>query len=177
MLTQAGEHGLRHVSVRSVLEDCGSYRSQFYLHFTDKQDCFVLAYQDEIYRLSQRLLGVIEADEPVRTRCETALSMLSDLVAEEPALAKALFIEVHVAGEAALATRREVVERLSRAIDRTCRENESRHSPPPMTAEFIVGAVDQAISSALVREAPEELRNAVEELSIVLSEMLRPVRS
>jgi hypothetical protein len=87
-------------------------------------------------------------------------------------VAKALFTEVHVAGDPALAKRQEVVDRLAHAIDQTCRASRPRHTPLPLTSEFVVGIIDQAVASALIRDAPEELEAAVPELGGILSEIL-----
>ncbi len=173
MLLRAGELGYRGVSVQNVCDGYGGYRTQFYRHFADTAECFAIAYEQEIERLCQEMLAIIAAQQSEKSRIEAALNSLAELVATEPELAKALFIEVHVAGGRALAKRQEVVERLSHAIDRACRENESRHSSPPITAEFIVGIVDQAVASALARQTPGELKAAVPELAIILSDILR----
>lgn len=56
------------------------------------------------------------------------------------------------AGGIALARRREVFERLSRAIDRARRETtEPRHSPPPITAAFILSGIE-AVALKTLRE-------------------------
>jgi AcrR family transcriptional regulator len=176
MLLRSGELGYQRASVQSVVEEHGGSDEQFYLHFADKAECFAIAYERAIERLCQEMLPYIGADEPCESRVEAALTRLAEMATAEPTLAKALFIEVHVAGGPALAKRQEVAERLSRAIDSACREPELRHTSPPMTAEFIVGIVDQAIASALAREAPGELEDAIPELAIILSEILRSTR-
>lgn len=173
MLLRAGEVGYRHVSVQSVFEGYGGYRRQFYLHFSDKAECFAVAYEHAIEQLCEEMLEFIEAEAPCQSRVEGALARLVGMAATETALAKALFIEVHVAGGPALEKRQGVMGRLARAIGSACREPASLHLPPPMTSEFVVGIVDQAVASALVRDSPGELDAAIPELTVILSEILR----
>jgi hypothetical protein len=74
-------------------------------------------------------------------------------------------IQVHVAGGPALTKRYEVFERLTRAIDSARRETiASRHSPPPIAAAFMVGAVEQSVAMALLRGQPERFASAVPDL-------------
>lgn len=173
MLLCSGELGYRRVAVRDVYESYGGYRNQFYRYFSNKEECFAAAYAAESERICNRLLGFVEQQEPRGDRIEAALTYLADFAAAEPALAKAVFIEVHVAGGHALGHHRKVVERLSHAIDSACRETESRHSPPPTTAEFIIGIVEQAMATSLAEGKPDELRAAVPELATIFRDFFR----
>lgn len=172
MLRKVGDLGYRAVSAEGVCEELGGHPARFYELFADKAECFAAAYADEIELLCQEMLTYVEGEQSTAARVEAALSSLAKLAAAEPTLARALFIEVHVAGASALAKRQEIVDRLSHAIDRTCRERRPGHSPPPLTAEFVVGIIDQAVASALIRGAPGELEAAVPELGGILSEIL-----
>lgn len=176
MLLCSGELGYRRAAVRDVYESYGGYRSQFYRYFANKEECFAAAYEAESERICNRLLEFASLQEPKIDRIEAALSYLVDFAATEPAMAKAVFIEVHVAGGSALAIHRQVVERLSHAIDSACRETESRHSPPPTTAEFIVGMVEQAVATSLAQDDPDELRAAVPELATIFRDLFRESR-
>jgi AcrR family transcriptional regulator len=171
MLRQVGGLGFHAASAEGICDELGVHPAQFYELFADEAECFAAAYEDEIELLCQEMLAYVRAEQSTATRVEAALGSLAKLATAEPALARALFLEVHVAGNHALAKRQEVVDRLSHAIDQTCRESRP-HSPPPLTAEFVVGIIDQAVASALIREAPEELEAAVPELGGILSEIL-----
>lgn len=74
---------------------------------------------------------------------KTGLGELARFVDEDPELAAGLIAEVHVAGGTALVVRSEVVERLSRAVDRARREIPD--APPPVTSRFIVGAIESTV--------------------------------
>jgi AcrR family transcriptional regulator len=164
MLTVSGEIGYRKVAVRHVLERYGGYRLQFYRHFESKAQCYAVAYEVEVERLVDGMLRAGAEEESWRDGLRAALEFLSAFIRERPALARGLLTEVHVAGGAALAKREEVFERLSHAIDSARRETGSRHSPPPVTAMFIVGAIDGAVGDVLARGAPEDFELAIPEL-------------
>jgi len=90
-----------------------------------------------------------------------ALAELLEFCANQPQIAKALLVEVHAAGERSLAQRRNLMERLSRALDGARREIPSRQAPPPVASDFIVGAIDTLLTAKLLDDdaanAPEML--------------------
>jgi AcrR family transcriptional regulator len=166
MLEVSGRCGYRKATVKDVYERCGGYRMQFYRHFANKADCFRTAYEAEIEQLCRRLLRVCEGGDGWADGLRAALEELAAFVCESPDLAAGLLAEAHVAGPLVGAKRAEVVERLTRAVDGARRETSaSRHSPPPITASFMISAIEESVMSALARGAPEEFAAAVPSLS------------
>jgi len=173
MLFSSGELGYKQVSPAAVCERFGGSPSQFFSEFASEADCFAAAYEVEADRLHGLLSSCIERKGPCRERAEAAITELAELAATEPEIAKALFIEVHVAGGAPLMAHRELMRRLARSIEDTCGGG-TIGATPSVTAEFMVGAIEQAISSSLARETPEELREATPELAVILSRFYGP---
>jgi hypothetical protein len=66
-----------------------------------------------------------------------------------------------------MAKREEVFERLTRAIDSARRETESRHSPPPITAAFMLSAIEESVVMALVKDEPGRFAETVPELTFL----------
>ncbi len=153
--------GYEQVAVRHVIERAKASRATFYKHFEDFQDCFTLAHRDAGEWLYQRLSGAAKRQPGWREGLRAALAELLEFCANQPAIAKALFVEVHAAGKQALAQRADLMERLSRALDGARREIPSRQAPPPVTATFIVGAIDTLVCAKLMdgeaAQAPELL--------------------
>jgi AcrR family transcriptional regulator len=174
MLLCCGENGYQRVAVEHVYRRYGGYRSHFYKHFENKADCFVSAYETESERICQSLLALAAGDRDGGDGLRRVLESLAAFVSAEPVRARALFIEVHVAGDAALRKRWEVIERLSHALDSACRETKSRHSPPPSTAAFMISAIDQAVSSALLNDNAEGFAEAVPDLTALVRRAYRP---
>jgi AcrR family transcriptional regulator len=161
MLVASGELGYEHVAVRHVIERAKTSRATFYKHFDDREDCFSQAHHDAGDWLYRRLIGAANRQPSWREGLRAALAELLEFCANQPAIAKALLVEVHAVGERALAQRRELMERLSRALDGARREIPSRQAPPPVTSPFIVGAIDTLVSTKLMEgdaaHAPEML--------------------
>jgi AcrR family transcriptional regulator len=156
MLHVVGDVGYRAISVQKVLDHYGGSRTQFYSHFINVAACYQAAYAMESECLCEAILRAGRGRESWRGSLEAALEELGRFATERPDLARGLLLEVHVAGGPALLRRKEVFERLSRAIDSARRETMSRHSPPPLTAMFIVQVIDAAMADSLLCGTPAE---------------------
>jgi AcrR family transcriptional regulator len=160
VLLASGETGYSTLTVQAVLDQTGDSRTRFYEEFSSLGDCYAAAYSREIEIFARRLLRGCSGGW--RTGFYKALAELESLVLEQPLFARGLLVEVNVAGEPALTKKRELWERLSRALDRARRETTgSRHSPPPLTAPFMVGAIESAVGSVLIdghENFPETIR-------------------
>ena len=149
-LQVSGELGYSQLTVERILERSGSNRARFYNLFANKEECYAGGYAAAIEKLSGRLLAAGAAGTDWAGGMSGALAELALFIEAEPLLARGVLAEVRVAGGAAMAKRKEVLERLSRAIDIARRENESRHSPPPITAVFIINAIEAELVRRLV---------------------------
>lgn len=161
MLIVSGERGYEQVAVRHVIQRAKTSRATFYKHFEDREDCFAKAYRDARDWLYLRLTAVARRQPTWRDGLRAAMAELLEFCANQPAIAKAIFVEVHAAGDTALAQRRELIERLSKVLDGARREIPSGQAPPPVTSTFIAGAIDTLVSAKLMdgdaARAPEML--------------------
>jgi AcrR family transcriptional regulator len=165
MLIACGEQGFHAVPVGLVLERTGVSMISFYRLFAHKSDCYAKAYAEEIERLSEMLLQV-GAEQPCwAAGLRAALAQLGTYLSERPLLARGVLVEVRAADEPAPAKREEVFERLSRALDSARREPESHHSPPPITAAFIVSAIEESAVRALLTNEPGRFAVEVPDLA------------
>ena len=94
-----------------------------------------------------------------------ALAELLRTVAEQPLLAKALLIEVRAARGLAWAAHQRVVERLIAAVDSARSEPDALASASPMTAGFMVGAIEESIGLEIGAGRAAEVERLLPDLS------------
>lgn len=164
VLIASGELGYRETSVRSILEHSGGHRAQFYKHFESKEDCFAQAYATWIERLCVSLLEGAVCAPGWEAGVREAIVRLFRFVTARPAIARALFVEVQIAGEPALARHEAMVERLAAAIDGARAEVDPTEAPPEATGTFVVGGVESCVCEALSAGDPDRLWDALPEL-------------
>jgi AcrR family transcriptional regulator len=159
-----GELGYRGASVRAILEYCGGHRKQFYDHFTSLEDCFERAYETWIERLGVSLLEAAVSAPGWSAGVQGGLTRLFRFVTEKPEIARALFVEVHVAGGAALSVHDEALERLAGALDSVRGEIDAEQAPPEATGIFVVGGIEACVCEVLAEGNQSRIWDALPEL-------------
>jgi AcrR family transcriptional regulator len=164
VLVACGELGFRETSVRTILEHSGGHRAQFYQHFESKEDCFAQAYAAWIDRLCVSVLEAAATTPGWEAGVREAIARLFQFVSERPAIARALFVEVQIAGEPAMARHEAAVERLAAAVDGARAEIDPAEAPPEATGVFVVGGIESCAAEALGGGDPARLWDALPEL-------------
>lgn len=164
VLFACGELGFRETSVRAILEHSGGHRAQFYQHFESKEDCFAQAYAVWIERLCVSLLEAAATAPSWEAGVRKAIVQLFQFATKHPAIARALFVEVQIAGEPALARHEAALERLAAAIDSARAEIDPAAAPPEATGIFVVGGVESCACEALSAGDPDRVWDALPEL-------------
>jgi AcrR family transcriptional regulator len=109
--------GYATTSVAEVLRAAGVSRETFYEQFSSKEDCFMAAFESAV----EAVLGAVRdargsTGSPLE-RFESGLRAYLDALADDPALARVLLIDVYAAGPAALQRRAELQRGFVEAID------------------------------------------------------------
>jgi AcrR family transcriptional regulator len=159
-----GELGYRAASVRAVLEYSGGHRRQFYEHFASLEDCFEQAYAAWIERLGVSLLEAAVSAPGWQPGLQAGLLRLFRFVSEQPAIARSLFVEVQVAGGAALAQHEEALDRLAGALDSVRAEIEPGQAPPEATGIFVVGGIEACLCEVLAEGNQSRVWDTLPEL-------------
>jgi AcrR family transcriptional regulator len=149
MLLSVGARGYEKAGVQEVLERSGISRDRFQRHFKGKEECFALAYEMAADRLCAEVLEAARGAESWRAGFRAALAALLRTVAEQPLLAKALLIEARAARGRAWAKHQQAIERFAAAVDSARCESGARGSATALTAQFVVGAVEEAICTEI----------------------------
>ncbi|HET9677223.1 MAG TPA: hypothetical protein VFP21_06950 [Solirubrobacterales bacterium] len=165
VLRMSGARGYRQLTVDELVSASGTSDIRFRELFESLEDCYATAYEewaDGFWRQLQAACG--EADGwPSRAR--GAFEWLVRYLREEPDTARGAIAEAPAAGARVQAARRDLLERLSHAVDSARRETfPSRHSPPPSTALFIVGGIAWSVERTLKYPLEEQLESCVADL-------------
>jgi AcrR family transcriptional regulator len=145
VLRAVGELGYAKATVREIVARAGITEDRFQRHFGGKERCFAAAYAETAGRLRDELLAACEEAASWRAGFEAALAALLRFVAAQPPLARSLLIEVKAARGEAWAKHQETVELLTAALDVAREQPGARPNASPMTAGFIVGAIEESL--------------------------------
>lgn len=118
MLAVVGEQGYERASVRAVLEHGVIYRQAFYDEFGSKEECFAVAYDEAAAALEAEVRTAADGEPDWEAQLRAGLGRLLELLDDDPALGRALLVEVHPAGGLALARRQLAMRRAAAFLAR-----------------------------------------------------------
>ncbi len=168
MLEAVGEVGYESTSVRTVLDRADLYRQAFYDNFSSKQDCYLLAYDAGVERVEAGVRAAAGGENRWRGQLRAGLGALLDFFDVEPDVGRALVVEVHPAGPAALAKRAAAMERAQHFLDRGRVEAGINGSESPrLTPEAIASGIHTVVHSRLAAGDCDGFRALLPELMYV----------
>jgi AcrR family transcriptional regulator len=166
MLKAASELGYRETNVQDVIERAGVSRPTFYEHFSNKEDCFLAAFDTSATRLRNRVTEASQNGGDIwRDRIRCGLASLLEFAATEPDTARVLVVEARAASADAVMRRVELLEHFATCLDSQVRKllpAGADHSQ--ITASAIVGGVEAVLYSRLCKGEVEELESLLPSL-------------
>jgi len=159
MLNAAAELGYLGTNVQDVIDRAGVSRPTFYEHFSNKEDCFLAAFDSSAERLRKLVHSAAEEGGDVwRDRVRRGLEALLGFAASEPDTARTLVVEARAASEAAVRRRVELIDDFARCLDKEARKLLAAPSPNTnATASGIVGGVESLLYSRLCKQEYDQL--------------------
>jgi AcrR family transcriptional regulator len=151
------ERGYAGATIDDVVRRAGVSKKTFYDHFSDKEDCFLAAYEAASEELLRRVVEARAELEDWEERTRAGIAAYLRWLAADPALARVFLIEVAAAGPQAL-------ERRERLRDRYAELIGERADQPFEVLHAVVAAVDDVV----VRHIREHGAEGLTELEPVL---------
>lgn len=169
------EVGYARMTVAEVIARARVSRKTFYDVFSDREDCFMAAFEQAVGR-GRAVAGEAYA----RERCwqdgiRSALAALLAAMDDEPGLTKLCVVDALGAGERVLARRAEVLDEAAAVVDRGRGAGDAAGRPPDLTAQGVVGAVMGVLHSRLLEGGGGPLSDLLPPLmSIIVLPYLGP---
>jgi AcrR family transcriptional regulator len=154
------ERGYAGATIDDVVRRAGVSKKTFYDHFSDKEECFLAAYEAASEELLRRVVEARSGHDDWEARTRAGIVAYLRWLAADPALARVFLIEVAAAGPRAL-------ERRERLRDRYAELIGERDGTPELPFE-VFHAVVAAVDDVVVRHIREHGAEDLPELEPVL---------
>jgi AcrR family transcriptional regulator len=166
MLHAAAELGYLETNVQDVIDRAGVSRPTFYEHFSNKEDCFLAAFDSSAERLRKKIAAAAGKGGGVwRDRVRFALEALLSFASREPTTARTMVVEARAASATAVRRRVELMDNFARCLQTEAEEllPEGRiHTD--LTASGIVGGVESLLYSRLCKQQYDQLESLLPSL-------------
>jgi AcrR family transcriptional regulator len=150
MVEECAERGSGNVTVAHIVARAGVSRRTFYELFSDREACFLGAFDEAVTRASRYVLDGYDPSARWAGRLRTALTGLLTFLTYERGAGQLLIVGSLGAGASALEHRRRVLAEMIALVDEGRMESKAGPELPPLTAEGIVGGVLSVLHARLL---------------------------
>jgi AcrR family transcriptional regulator/DNA-binding MarR family transcriptional regulator len=149
--------GYARMTVAQVISRARVSRKTFYDVFTDREDCFLAAFEQALDQGRLIAQEAYQRESGWREGIRSALALLLAYMDEEPGLAKLCIVEALGAGDRVLDRRAAVLEQIAEVIDHGRTVANGTREPPAVTAEGVVGAIFAVLHTRVLEAGDDPL--------------------
>jgi AcrR family transcriptional regulator len=164
MARTVATHGYAGASLTEVCAAAGVSTKAFYTHFSDKQECFLTAFDRGVGLLQKSVLAAYRQPGAWPDRIHRGLGVLLRILASEPAFAALAVVEVTAAGPVALQRRRDLLAGFTRFFADAPRPP-GVQPLPTVVVEAVIGGVYGVIFDHIVADRAAELPGRLADLT------------
>jgi AcrR family transcriptional regulator len=168
MANVVAEKGYAATRVVDITEYAGVSRKTFYELFTDKEDCFLAAYDAITALLMDKMAVGLEAvaEDTWEVKVGALLGAFLRFLAAEPAFARMCIVEVLGSGPRGLARRDAAIEAFFPVVDQLPRSQPGADQwLSDLTPVFVTGGILEVVYAAIRRGETESLPDLEEDLT------------
>ena len=161
------ESGYADLTVEAVVARAGVSRRTFYQHFSNKEDAFLAAYGAFAACVLERVEQAQRSETNFARQAEAILRAVLQQLADNPAAAHMLVVEVLAAGPKAIERRNAALRLMTEIVNRTtcALAVEQGQQPPPMiTAETVVDGLVEVVYNRVQRRETSALPQLLPDL-------------
>lgn len=163
------ERGYASTTVAHVVREAGVSRTTFYEQFASKEACFLEAYRHGVEVLDEDVGRAVAAcDGDWRAKLRAGIRAYLESLAAEPLFARTYLLEIHSAGEAALAERTAALRAFSERYRATAQAAGVRE-PHPDALMVLCAGTEQLCAERLREDGADAVR-ALEDVFMLTAE-------
>jgi AcrR family transcriptional regulator len=158
------EQGYPATTVADIIARARLSRRTFYEHFSDKEECFLAAYDTVVEQLLAGVGHAYEQADGWTQKVHDGLRAFLGALAAEPAFARTCIVEVVAAGPDARGRRDAAMRVFLDFLEPGRAEAPKGVTVPALAGEMVVGGLYEVIYTRLLRDAGDELLELLPEL-------------
>lgn len=160
------EVGYQKTTVSIIGQRAAVSKSDFYKHFSSKDDCFIAAYDAAVDRIREQLLAACEGAEGKDwpDRVAAAIKALLEQFDADPALASIVLVEGLRAGRGVYDRYQVAIESFVDLIREGSPRSAGRAGTPETTDEAVVGGIASMLGRRLLAGEGEQLSELFPEI-------------
>lgn len=169
MTATVAARGYAATSIAEVIKRAHASRSTFYEQFTDKEDCYLAAYQLASSHVAAEIAKAAQQAPPkLGPRLSGIFQSFLDQLARYPLAARAFLVEIRAAGAPSQLHRRAILDQFAELL----RITEGEDNALARTAA--IAATEEIVAREIIDHGPEQLTRLAAPLTELATRILSP---
>lgn len=164
MVEAVSRHGYEEVTVGELVGLAGVSKSAFYRQFANREECFLATFEEIVSRGAEEIGAAYRSREEVRDRFEAALGTLVEILTEQTAAARLVFVDSLGLGAAAVAPRERATARFEGMLRHSFAATRLEAEVPDISIRAIVGGLRELVFRCLRAEEPGRIGEHIPQL-------------
>ena len=168
MARALAQQGWVDCTIADIVREAGVSKRTFYEHFQTKNDCLVALYESASRNALRHLDSVLDPNRHWQDQVEAAMTAYLGVLAENPIMLRALFIDILGLGAQGLAARRRVNEAIADfllGVVNPARDNAVMTSSMAMA---VVGGINELVLQLIEQDQIHEIQSITHTTSALI---------
>jgi len=177
MARAVAQQGWVDCTIADIVREAGVSKRTFYEHFQTKNDCLVALYESASRNALRHLDSVLDPNRHWQDQVEAAMTAYLGVLAENPIMLRALFIDILGLGAQGLAARRRVNEAIADfllGVVNPTRDNAVMTSSMTMA---VVGGINELVLQLIEQDQIHEIQSITHTTSALIRAVVGTERS
>ena len=177
MARALAQQGWVDCTIADIVREAGVSKRTFYEHFQTKNDCLVALYESASRNALRHLDSVLDPNRHWQDQVEAAMTAYLGVLAENPIMLRALFIDILGLGAQGLAARRRVNEAIADfllGVVNPARDNAVMTSSMAMA---VVGGINELVLQLIEQDQIHEIQSITHTTSALIRAVVGTERS
>ena len=171
MARAVAQQGWVDCTIADIVREAGVSKRTFYEHFQTKNDCLVALYESASRNALRHLDSVLDPNRHWQDQVESAMTAYLGVLAENPIMLRALFIDILGLGTQGLAARRRVNVAVADFLLGVVNPMRDDRVMSPSMAMAVVGGINELVLQLIEQDRIHDIHT----ITRTTSELIRAV--
>lgn len=168
MARAVAQQGWVDCTIADIVREAGVSKRTFYEHFQTKSDCLVALYESASRNALRHLDSVLDPNRHWQDQVESAMTAYLGVLAENPIMLRALFIDILGLGSQGLAARRRVNVAVADFLLGVVNPMRDDRVMSPSMAMAVVGGINELVLQLIEKDRIDDIHTITQTTSALI---------
>lgn len=168
MARAVAAQGFAACTIADIVREASVSRRTFYEHFQTKADCLIALYESASRNALRQLSTMLDPTRHWQTQVEDAMAAYLRVLADNPIMLRALFIDILSLGTEGLAARRRVNHEIAEFLLSVVNPERDHTIMSPAMAMAVVGGINELVLQLIEQDRIQDIHTITDTTSTLI---------